>query len=111
MAHIRRANIKDDKANHEAAPGYTVNGAGEWTRMAASAHKVRADGSDRSRFDSIIAKNFRELRKLEQRVRTEPDPAIAGGLMRKIELKLEIIDRVREQQQKEEQPPCQPSNK
>lgn len=103
---MARARIvrQDNKADLEATPGYAGSGEGQWSRHAANGTPVKHDPQivESSHFDQIIAKNFRELRRLQQKLLTAEDPKVGGGLMRKIELKLEIIARCREQQKREE---------
>jgi hypothetical protein len=78
----------------EKSPGYAGNGESEFTRSAARGQAIVGDDpqiTTISRIDEVIARNFRQLRKIEEKLCRESNPSRAGKLARSQEIKMQFI--------------------
>lgn len=92
-----------------AAPGYQPSGESEFSRRAASGDRpVSMNGSPRTEskphgylmLHELIAKNDRELSKIQKRLVTETDPAVRRRLQRNLEIKSRFLSRLYARQMK-----------
>lgn len=94
----------------ERAPGYSGNGASEFSREAAQGVRPRMTVNDSPRNEpkphvyllqhQLIAKNDRELSHIQKRLLVETDPERRKKLQRDLEIKSRFLSRLYAQQMK-----------
>jgi hypothetical protein len=104
MARVQRQNKGTSNADLAAkSEGYAPNGLSLFSRSSAQPRMrpsatERAAEHDASKCDLLLRRHMHELRKLERKIATEPDPVRAGHLAGQQEIKMKFIARLRREQ-------------